>query len=152
MRYWQIGVCFKQWGAVDWNEILTNKRTFYKWEHECYANCQALVPSPILLDPKPTPKQSQKSKSNWDWGYTKIPWATTHHKLGGLSIAVSPDSKYIRKHVNLIQTYNSLLWSRVTPRKSKIPFRGLGSLHENQKSPFVKCTPRNSKITFHGVG
>ena len=40
-------------------------------------NCQALVPSPVPLDPIPNPEQSKsKSKSNWDWGDTKIPWAT----------------------------------------------------------------------------
>ena len=39
------------------------------------SNCQALVPSPVPLDPIPNPKQS-KSKSNWDWGDTIITWAT----------------------------------------------------------------------------
>ena len=71
MRYWPI------------------RGRFNQWECDCYQNCQALVPSSILLASKPNPKQAQKSESNWDWCYTKIPQATTHHKLQGLSIAVS---------------------------------------------------------------
>ena len=36
-------------------------------------NCQALVPSPVVLVLSQT---SLKSKSNWDWGDTIILWAT----------------------------------------------------------------------------
>ena len=39
----------------------------------CYFYCQALVPSPVPLDPNP--KQSQIN-SNWDWGDTIITWVT----------------------------------------------------------------------------
>ena len=31
-------------------------------------NCQALVPSPVPLDPIPSTKKLQIQKSNWEWG------------------------------------------------------------------------------------
>ena len=50
------------------NGVLYNTPSLF--ENIYYYYCQALVPSPVPLDP--IPNKSQIQKSNWDWGDPKI--------------------------------------------------------------------------------